>query len=224
MDIKKVSDYLLSLGTDFVIEWIHNPPYASNFGGVWERLIRSARAILDGLMMSHGHSLNDESFRTFLVEIEAIINSRPLTTDGLTDPDNVQILSPINLLTMKSKVILPPPGSFQKEDLYCRRRWRRVQHLSNEFWSKWRKEYLQQLQNRSKWSTNKRNMQMGDVVLSKDDANRNEWKMGVVTKLHTSEDGNVRSVTLRRKDSEYVRPVNKLVVLVENNETVLGKN
>ena len=126
MDTKKISDYLLRSGTDFLITWKHNPPYSSNFGGVWERLIRSARSILDGLMLSHGHSLNDESFRTFLVEVEAIMNSRPLTTDGLSDPDNIQILSPANLLTMKSNVILPPPGTFQKEDLYCRRRWRRI--------------------------------------------------------------------------------------------------
>ena len=218
MDTKKISDYLLRSGTDFLITWKHNPPYSSNFGGVWERLIRSARSILDGLMLSHGHSLNDESFRTFLVEVEAIMNSRPLTTDGLSDPDNIQILSPANLLTMKSNVILPPPGTFQKEDLYCRRRWRRIQHLSNEFWSKWRKEYLQQLQTRTKWSTNtKREAKVGDVMLLKDEnSQRNNWKMAVVTKTQAGSDSVVRSVTIRCGNTEYVRPINKLVMLVEN--------
>ena len=219
MDNQKITDHLLSLGTDFVTNWIHNPPYASNFGGAWERLIRSARAILDSLMLTHGHSLNDESFRTFLIEIEAIMNSRPLTTDGLNDPEDVNLLSPINLLTMKSNVILPPPGSFQREGMYCRRRWRRVQHLSNEFWSKWRKEYLQNVQSRSKWSTEKRNMKKGDVVLLKDEmSHRNDWKMGIVIKAHESDDKNVRSVTIRHNKNEYVRPVNKLVVLVENDD------
>ena len=169
-------------------------------------------------MLSHGHSLNDESFRTFLVEVEAIMNSRPLTTDGLSDPDNIQILSPANLLTMKSNVILPPPGTFQKEDLYCRRRWRRIQHLSNEFWSKWRKEYLQQLQTRTKWSTNtKREAKVGDVMLLKDEnSQRNNWKMAVVTKTQAGSDSVVRSVTIRCGNTEYVRPINKLVMLVEN--------
>ena len=213
MDVDRISNYLLNIGTDF-ISWKHNPPYASNFGGVWERLIRSARAILNALMLSHGHSLNDESFRTLLVEVEAIINSRPLTTDGLNDPDALP-LSPINLLTMKSKVICPPPGSFQKEDLYCQRRWRRVQHLSNEFWSKWRKEYLQQLQSRTKWTSQQRNMTVGDVVIVKDDnASRNVWKLGVVTEVHPSADGDVRSVSIRQNGSIYQRPVNKLVLLV----------
>ena len=213
MDVDKISNYLLNIGTDF-ISWKHNPPYASNFGGVWERLIRSARAILDGIMLSHGHSLNDESFRTLLVEVEAIMNSRPITTDGINDPDSLP-LSPINLLTMKSMVIRPPPGVFQKEDLYCRRRWRRVQHLSNEFWSKWRREYLQILQIRSKWTSHQRNMKVGDVVIVKDDnASRNVWKLGVVTEVHPSNDGDVRSVSIRQNGSIYKRPVNKLVLLV----------
>ncbi|XP_066930773.1 uncharacterized protein [Clytia hemisphaerica] len=198
-------------GTDFVINWINNPPYGSNFGGVWERLIRSARAILNGLMLNHGHSLNDESFRTFLVEVEGIINSRPLTTDGLADPECPNILSPINLLTMKSNVISPPPGVFQRADIHCRRRWRRVQHLFNEFWSKWRKEFLSHLQSRSKWTNSKRNMKEGDVVLLKDDSYRNEWKRAVVTRAHESDVG----VTIRLNKTEYIRPVKKLVVLVE---------
>ena len=216
INVNKISNFLLSLGADF-ISWKHNPPYASNFGGVWERLIRSARAILDGLMMTHGHSLNDETFRTLLVEVEAVINSRPLTVDCFSDPNSPLPLSPANLLTMKSKIILPPPGNFQKEDMYCRRRWRRVQHLSNEFWSRWRKEYLQQLQTRAKWQSNERNVAIGDVVLLKDDnVARNDWKMGVVTKTKTSDDGHVRSVMVRQNNSTYERPINKLVVLLEN--------
>ena len=167
-------------------------------------------------MLSHGHSLNDESFQTYLVEVEAIINSRPLTTDGLNDPESINLLSPINLLTMKSRVILPPPGSFQQEDLYCRRRWRRVQHLSNDIWSKWRKEFLSQLQSRAKWTTARRNIRGDDIVLLRDDSHRNEWKRAIVTKAHASDDGIVRTVTIKQNRVEYVRPANKVVVLVEN--------
>ena len=45
-------------------------------------------------------------------------------------------LSLTNLLTMKSKVIMLPPGEFSWPDICCRRQWRRVQHLSNGFWSR----------------------------------------------------------------------------------------
>ena len=70
------------------------------------------------------------------------MNSRPLTTETLRDATRVIPLSPSNLLTVKSKFVMPPPGVFQRLDLYFRRRRRRVQHLDNEFWSRWREEYL----------------------------------------------------------------------------------
>ena len=59
-------------------------------------------------------------------------------------------------------------------------------------------------------------MKEGDVVLLKDDSYRNEWKRAVVTKANESDDGVVRSVTIKLNNkTEYVRPANKLVVLVE---------
>ena len=123
------------------IEWIFNPPAASHMGGVWERQIRSVRKILAGILHENGEQLDDESFRTMLCEVEAIVNSRPLTFPS-TDLNDLNPISPSNILTMKTKIILPPPGVFQREDLYARRRWRRVQYLANLFWTRWKKEYL----------------------------------------------------------------------------------
>ena len=139
IDQTKVKGFLQSKGSDW-ITWHHNPPSASHMGGIWERQIRSARAILVSLLKTHGRSLDDESLTTLLIETEAIVNSRPLTTETLGDVTSVQPISPTNLLTMKSKVVLPPPGNFVKNDMYCRKRWRRVQHIANEFWNRWRKE------------------------------------------------------------------------------------
>ena len=97
--------------------------------------------------------------------------------------------------------------------------WRRVQHLTNEFWQRWKKEYLQALQPRPKWTKRTRNFQVGDVVLMKDENNsrRNEWPMGIVTNVKTDEKNTVRSVTLRTTKNEMVvRPINKLIVLLES--------
>ena len=131
--------------------WKRNPPAASNMGGVWERQIRSARRILVSLLKTHGASLSDESLRTMPVEVEEIVNSRPLTTDLMSDANSLIPLSPINLLTMKSKEVMPPPGVFSTPDIYSRKHWRRVQHISNEFWDRWRKEVLMTLQSRQTW-------------------------------------------------------------------------
>ena len=53
-------------------------------GGVCQRQIRSARKILESLLKTHGGSLSNESLQTLLVEVEAIVNSHPLTTDLLS--------------------------------------------------------------------------------------------------------------------------------------------
>lgn len=101
-------------------------------GGVWERQIRTIRQVLAGILCEHGERLDSESFQTLLCEVEAIVNSRPITVVS-NDAGDLQPLSPNNLLTMKSSIILPPPGNFQREDIYMRRRWRRVQYLENLF-------------------------------------------------------------------------------------------
>ena len=77
--------------------------------------------------------INNEDFRTFLTEVECII---PLT--------------PNHLLAMKPKLLLPPPARFSETVQYARERWRRVQLLSDQFWKRWRKEYLFLLQSRTK--------------------------------------------------------------------------
>ena len=130
--------------------------------GVWERQIRSARSILASFLKNHGTCLKDESLHTLMTDVEAIVSSRPLTVETISDRQNLTPLSPSNLLTMKSRVIIPPPGSFVRPDLYNRRQWGRVKHLADEFWSRWRKEFLPTLQARSKWTTENRNFKIND--------------------------------------------------------------
>jgi hypothetical protein len=83
-------------------------------------------------MLEHSTHLDEESFRTLMCEVESIVNSRPITFVS-SDPDDAEPLTPSSLLTMKSKVVLPPPGVFQSNDIYIRRRWRKVQYLANQF-------------------------------------------------------------------------------------------
>ena len=71
---------------------------------VLERQIWSSRAILNSLLKTHGSNLSDASLQTLLIEVEAIVNSLPLTTDLLNDVASLAPLSPVNLPTMKSKL------------------------------------------------------------------------------------------------------------------------
>lgn len=122
--------------------FLMNTPASSHMGGVWERQIRTIRGILKSILDESDKQLDISSLRTFLYEVMAVINSRPLTTDQLCDPSSPEPLTPNHILTMKSTIISPPPGRFVKEDLYLRKRWRRVQFLANTFWTRWKREYL----------------------------------------------------------------------------------
>ncbi|XP_031551078.1 uncharacterized protein LOC116288432 [Actinia tenebrosa] len=113
MDDQKVKAELLKDNVD----WVKNPASASNFGGVWERQIRSIRNVMNGLLRGHGARIDEETLRTFLCEAEATVNSRPLTVETLSDPLSEPPISPGTLLTGKTRLVLPPPGEFKREDL-----------------------------------------------------------------------------------------------------------
>ena len=94
-------------------------------------------------------------------------------------------------------------------------------YIAGEFWSRWRIEFLQNLRIRQKWNTKKRDFEVGDIVLLKEDLGRNKWPMARVVKIESDLNGAVRSVELRTVDSLnnqklLRRPINKIVLLVEN--------
>ena len=129
---------------------------------------------------------------------------------------------------MKTKVALSPPGVFLSADKFCRKRWRRIQHLANEFWSRWRREYLLSLQQRQKWTVSRYDVGVDDIVTIKDDnAPHSRWQLARVCAVNRSSDGCVRTVKLALADASLdkngrrvnevkflERPVLKLVLLM----------
>ena len=220
MDHSKIHASLQSESCDW-ITWEWNPPDASHMGVVWECQIRTVRTILSSLMKSHNEVLNDEGFHRLIKEVECIVNSRPLSLEDVNDP-NSKFITPNHLLTLKSKAVLPPPGTFTRTDIHCRKRWRVIQHLANKFWFRWRKEYLSGLQTRQKWTKETRNFCVGDVVLLKEDifSPRNRWPTARVIQVFPNEDGLVRSVNIivarpNGKTSTLKRPITKIILLLE---------
>ena len=203
-------------------------------GGAWERHIQSAHRILVSLLRTQGGQLTDESLRSLMYEVAALIKSRPLTV--VPSSDNLQLLlCQQNLLTAKSGVVMPPPGNFVEADLYAKKYWRRIQYLCNVFWNKWQKEYLSSLQSRQKWHSEYKNLQVGDIVILKDELMpRGLWSICKVEKVYESSDGKVRSVNIRMGDKSLSdtgkrtkavsfldRPVHKLILLVPKAELMV---
>ena len=148
---------------------VQEAPSIESYGGVWERQIRSARTI------------PNESLRTHLAETKAISNSSSLIVDTFGDMQSEQTILASNIIAMKSKVGLPPPGHFVKAD---------------EFLVRLRKEFPWSLQSRHKWNEKHRYFQNVDIVLLKTDANRNQWAMVKVVRINSEAKDFVQSVKL----------------------------
>lgn len=195
------------------IRWKFNPPGASHMGGVWERQIRSVRRILASLTKEQ--TLSEDNLGTLMCIVESIINNRPLTTVS-TDPHDLEPLTPNHLLLLKPVQGLP--GLYEESDLY-KRRWKQIQYLADLFWRRWVKEYLPTLQSRSKWCIESSNLKVGDIVLLVDTSlPRNTWLLGRIQETCPGDDGNVRTVKVKTKDSVLTRPISKVCLLEATSE------
>ena len=195
------------------IEWIQAPPLASHQGGVYEAIIRLVRKVMASLMSDRRlRTLTDEGLVTLLKEIEYVLNCRPLTRVG-TDPNDFQALSPIMILTGCIGPGLPPDVFLSSDGM--RSSWRACQLQADEFWRRWKIEYLPMLQRRGKWLTPCQNLNKGDLVLLVDDDQpRNIWRKGVIEETLPDRDGIVRRVKVRTAEQKtYMRDVRKLCLL-----------
>ena len=192
------------------IAWHFNPAHASHMGGLWERLIRSTRKILQSLTHQQP-ALSDEALLTFIAEVERILNSRPLTYVS-SDPRDPEVLTPSKLLLLRGSCF--PPGVFDKAEPYVKRWWRQAQYLSSVFWRRWVKEYIPNLLVRQKWHRPARNLQVGDVVLVVDlHLPRGQWPLAVIQSVKLGRDDLVRSAVVKTSKSLLTRPASQLCLL-----------
>lgn len=190
-------------------DWIFNPPCASHRGGLWERLIRSIRTLLGGIL--NNQIVNDEVLLTSLIEVERILNERPLTALS-ESPDPYATISPRELLMISTTH--QPETENVSLPLKLSRRWRQVQHLSDTFWRKWILVYLPTLQKRQKWLDKHRNLRKGDLVLVCDvRTSKGLWPKGIVEEVVISADGVVRQASVRTNKGTLRRDVRQLCLL-----------
>jgi len=212
---KTVNNFLGESGS----VWKFNPLHSSHMGGVWERMIGLTRRILDGIILTSSmKTLTHECLVTFMTEVVAILNSRPIAQIS-TDPENPLILSPSMILTWKEEYLPVISESFDMKDMY-RAQWKHVQVMSDIFWKQWRNDYLHSLQQRTKWRSESDNLKIGDVVLLRDkSAHRGDWPLGIISDVLPSDDRLIRKVCVRvykdGKTVQYTRPISEMVLLVD---------
>lgn len=192
------------------IKWHFNPPSAPHFGGLWEAGIKSVKTHL--LRVVGNQLLTYEELSTVLIQIEAVLNSRPLTPIS-TDPNDLSPLTPGHFLTLEPLTALPDPDITQI-NINRLTRWQLLQKLHRDFWKRWQQEYLHTLQQRSKWHTTTFPVTVGTMVLIKNELSAPlHWPLGRIIELHPGADGIVRVATVKTAKGIFKRPLVKLCPL-----------
>lgn len=201
-----VSHFLSDIG----ISWHFNPPGSPHMGGLWEAGIKSTKFHLKRVVGDL--KLTIEEFETLLTQIEACLNSRPLTPMS-SDPDDLCALTPGHFLIGRSLASLPEPNYLDVK-LNSLSRWQLIQRALQQFWKRWHREYLCRLQQRPKWLLGTKNVEINDLVLLKEDnLPPTKWKLARIIDVHPGSDGLVRVVTLKTSDGVYQRNITKICQL-----------
>ncbi|XP_057329918.1 uncharacterized protein LOC130670521 [Microplitis mediator] len=197
-------------------QWSFNPPGAPHMGGKWEAAVKSIkyhlqRTIADTL-------LTYEDFSTFLIQVEVVLNSRPLSALS-EDPDDLTALTPGHFIRGAAINTIPEPNltAISTSKLsHLQHSQERLQH----FWDRWSTECLQSHQSISKWNTSYHDIAVGSLVLLSDERYPlRKWPLARVIQLHPGADGLIRVVTLKTASSNHKRPISKLVLLTVSSTT-----
>ena len=201
---KEVMRYLSNNGVfwKFIVE---RAPW---WGGFWERLIQSVKRCLKKCIGRT--NLNYDELRTLLSELEAVVNSRPLTymeddQDGVT-----YTLCPSHLINGRRITSTPNSGHFEvvSTNASLTRRARPHRHLPHQFTTKWRKTYLLNLRENHAVQLKSRarsgpQIAVGDIVILKNDTtNRMFWKLANVEQLLPGRGGLVRAAIVKVANSD----------------------
>ena len=160
-----------------------------------------------------GARLKEEELRTILTKIEAVINSRPLTT--IRGTDNFRVITPMELLCGRPL----QPTSTNQVEFAPAKRMRHLEEVQKQFWTQWRTNYLPTLQFRPKWTETEPDVKEGDIVLLlKENQKRHEWPLAKVIACITGQDGLVRTIKLLCNGKEITQPVQLVVPLEVQND------
>ena len=89
------------------IKWTHAPARSPQLGGLWEAAVKSMKLLLAKVVDSHNVFI-DELY-SITVEIEAILNSRPVTPLDSAQDDGIEVLTPGHFLVGKALKSVPAP-------------------------------------------------------------------------------------------------------------------
>ena len=203
------------------ITWRFNLSKAPWWGGFYERLIALVKTCLKKAIGTA--KLSSDELHTIIVEIEGVLNSRPLTyiyPRDLEEPlTPAHLLMGRRLLQLPSDVMMNQDEDFMENESAIRKRALFVSKIIHRYWMRWKREYLVSLREYHRLNSRGKNrsvIKVGEVVTIQDEHIRNRafWKLGRVEELITDKDDEVRGVRIRLGNGHLIdRPIQKVFPL-----------
>ncbi|XP_076302047.1 uncharacterized protein LOC143220243 [Lasioglossum baleicum] len=213
--ITKDANLASRLATDGTT-WHFIPSAAPHFGGLWEAEVKAMKHHLRRVVGKHTLSL--EEFTTLLCQVEACLNSRPISplTD---DPHDFTVLTPGHFLIGVPLTTVPEETVLNANENRLAR-YQRVRHMYEHFWRAWSHDYLHSLQQRHKWTKETPNIRVERIVLLKNNLLPPcKWDLARVVDCRPGKDSKVRVVTVRTATSTLTRPIAQICPLpIASNE------
>ncbi|UYV70009.1 hypothetical protein LAZ67_7001455 [Cordylochernes scorpioides] len=157
------------------------------------------------------------------------LNLRAPRADSLNAPTGTQILRALSTFIHGPRFNLAlTPGHFlignairhdaesDHSTLNLRSRWNLIQPQRDYFWDRWSCEYLHQLQERRKWKTSHLDVNIGDLIMLKEQDKPLQWKLARIVQIFLGEDDHTRVVLLRTSKGLLKRPITKICPLPYN--------
>lgn len=192
------------------VRFKHSPPYGPHFNGLSEVNVRCVKTHLFKVIGSQ--ILTYEEFSTILVQIECLLNNRPLSILS-SDPSDISALTPNHFLNVTPLKFLPAEDVTDISDNRLSR-YQLLNKITHSFWRRWSQEYLTSLQQREKWNTPSKPIEIGTIVVIKDNnAHPLCWPLGIIDATYPGKDNIVRTVKVRTASGSYIRPVVRLCPL-----------
>lgn len=176
-------------------KWELLPAKSPHMNGAVERMVKSVKTAFNTMMdeLNKKHQrLTEEAFKSLIMEVVGIVNSRPLTHVSSELEDDLP-LTPNHFLMRTTEML--PLGEFSKINL--KNQWKNVQYLANVYWQKWCNTYLPTISTRSKWIERVEPLKVGDLVVTMDQEDRGVWRRGKIEKVISSKDGQARSYEIK---------------------------
>ena len=202
-------DKLKEFGADKGMKWKFVTPAAPHQNGCAEALVKTCKAAIKKAIGSQ--VLSSLELYTVFLEAATLINQRPIGRLP-NDPDDGSYVCPNQILLGRASPDVPQGPFLESRNP---RRLKLIQGIVNTFWKKWSRDVLPSLVPRKRWSSERRNVNTGDIVVMEDsNAVRGKWTIRRVTDVFPGPDSRVRNLKVKTAGGEYRKPITKVAVIL----------